>query len=99
MLYGYARVSTIDQDLSVQNAPLTAAGCGIIREEKVSGTSTEGREKLKILLQFLRQGGTPVVVIRIDRLAQHARPSNLRRECQMEGIPRAKPNGIYVGKA
>jgi DNA invertase Pin-like site-specific DNA recombinase len=43
MIYGYARVSTIDQDLSIQHAALTAAGCTVVRSEKVTGTSTEGR--------------------------------------------------------
>jgi len=53
---GYARVSTIDQDLSIQLDALTAAGCTVIRSEKITGTSTEGREELATLLQFLREG-------------------------------------------
>ena len=40
---GYARVSTTDQDLSIQEAALRAAGCDVIRAEKQSGTSTQGR--------------------------------------------------------
>jgi DNA invertase Pin-like site-specific DNA recombinase len=139
MLYGYARVTTIDQDLSIQKAALTAAGCAIIREEKVSGTSTEGREELKTLLEFLREGDT-LVITRIDRLARNMpdlqnlvhdlrqrginlkatdQPidtstaagkcfldmlgvfaefeTNLRRERQMEGIARAKADGVYAG--
>jgi DNA invertase Pin-like site-specific DNA recombinase len=69
MKYGYARVSTTDQDLSIQEAALKAAGCGIIRGEKVSGMSTEGREELRTLLAFIRAGDT-LVVTRIDRLAR-----------------------------
>lgn len=69
MLYGYARVSTIDQDLSVQKATLKAAGCDVIREEKVSGTSRKGRGELDTLLEFIRKGDT-LVVTRIDRLAR-----------------------------
>ncbi|MFC5567376.1 recombinase family protein, partial [Rubellimicrobium aerolatum] len=42
-LYGYARVSTTDQDLSLQEAALRAAGCQVIRAEKKTGTSREGR--------------------------------------------------------
>lgn len=67
--YGYARVSTVDQDLAVQMAALKAAGCTIIRKEKVSGTSRSGRKELDTLLQFLRKGDT-LVVTRIDRLAR-----------------------------
>ena len=67
--YGYARVSTGDQDLTVQREALKAAGCTIIREEKKSGTTREGREQLEILLTFLEEGDT-LVVTRIDRLAR-----------------------------
>jgi len=67
--YGYARVSTIDQDLSVQEADLRAAGCEIIRAEKVTGTSMASRNELKTLLEFLRPGDQ-LVVTRIDRLAR-----------------------------
>jgi len=68
-IYGYARVSSTDQDVSTQREALKAAGCEIIREEKVSGTSREGREELKTLLEFLREGDT-LVVVRVDRLAR-----------------------------
>jgi DNA invertase Pin-like site-specific DNA recombinase len=68
-IYGYARVSTTDQDLTVQRDALASAGCEIIREEKVSGTSRTGRTELDTLIQFLREGDT-LVVTRIDRLAR-----------------------------
>ncbi len=67
--YGYARVSTVDQDLSVQEQALKAAGCDIIRSEKVTGTSRQARQELNTLLQFLRDGDT-LIVTRIDRLAR-----------------------------
>lgn len=68
-LYGYARVSTADQDLSIQEAALRAAGCTVIRAEKKSGARRNGRTELAILLEFLAPGDT-LVVTRIDRLAR-----------------------------
>ena len=52
---GYARVSTVDQDLEAQLAKLMAEGCGIIRSEKVSGASREGRGELATIIEFLRE--------------------------------------------
>jgi len=66
---GYARVSTEDQDTALQTVALKAAGCDVIREEKRSGTSREGRRELETLIQFLRPGDT-LMVTRIDRLAR-----------------------------
>ena len=66
---GYARVSTTDQDLSIQEAALKAAGCQVIRAEKRSGTTTEGREALRTVLEFLHSGDV-LMVTRIDRLAR-----------------------------
>jgi DNA invertase Pin-like site-specific DNA recombinase len=68
-IIGYARVSTTDQDLSIQETALRAAGCDVIRAEKRSGTTTEGREELRTVLDFLRQGDV-LIVTRIDRLAR-----------------------------
>ena len=69
MKYGYARVSTSDQDLEIQKNALLSAGCEVVREEKVSGTSLKGRSELTTLLEFLRTGDE-LVVTRIDRLAR-----------------------------
>lgn len=68
-LYGYARVSTSDQDLTLQTQTLRAAGCEIIRAEKASGSSRTGRSELQLLLEFLRPGDT-LMVTRVDRLAR-----------------------------
>lgn len=67
--YGYARVSTTDQDLTIQRERLVAAGCDVIREEKASGATRQGRTELETLLAFLREGDA-LVVTRIDRLAR-----------------------------
>ena len=66
---GYARVSTTDQDLGLQEAALKAAGCSVIRAEQRSGTTTQGREALQTVLEFLR-AGDELVVTRVDRLAR-----------------------------
>ena len=68
-LYGYAPVSTTEQDLTIQQEALRAAGCQVIRSEKKTGTKREGRTELDLLLEFLRDGDT-LVVTRIDRLAR-----------------------------
>jgi DNA invertase Pin-like site-specific DNA recombinase len=137
---GYARASTLDQDLSIQIAALKAAGCDPIRTEKRSGTTVAGRDELRTVLDFLREGDV-LTVTRIDRLARsigdlqdivrelHRKgvklkateqpidtstpagkafldmlgvfaefETNLRRERQMEGIARAKREGVYKGR-
>ncbi len=71
MLIGYARVSTEDQDLTVQRAALKGAGCQRIYEEKISGAK-RARPELNRLLDHLRIGDV-VVVSRLDRLARSTR--------------------------
>jgi DNA invertase Pin-like site-specific DNA recombinase len=66
---GYARVSTSDQNLEIQEAALRAAGCQVIRAEKRSGTTTSGRTELQTVLDFLGTGDV-LMVTRIDRLAR-----------------------------
>jgi DNA invertase Pin-like site-specific DNA recombinase len=137
---GYARVSTIDQDLSIQEAALRAAGCDVIRAEKRSGATTQGRDELRTVLDFLHAGDV-LMVTRIDRLARSIADlqdivrqvrvrgaslkateqpidtgtaagkcffdmlgvfaefeTNLRKERQLEGIAKAKANGVYKGR-
>lgn len=66
---GYARISTVEQNLDAQIAALKAAGCGVVRTEQKSGTSLERRPELKTILDFIHPGET-LVVTRIDRLAR-----------------------------
>jgi DNA invertase Pin-like site-specific DNA recombinase len=139
-IYGYARVSTTDQDVTIQQEALKAAGCNVVRSEKVSGTSRHGREELERMLDFVQPGDT-LMVTRVDRLARSIgdlqdivrqlkakgvslkateQPidtataagkafldmlgvfaefeTNLRRERQMEGIAKAKADGVYKGR-
>jgi DNA invertase Pin-like site-specific DNA recombinase len=137
---GYARVSTIDQDLEIQETALRAAGCDVVRSEKRSGTTTSGRTELQTVLEFIRAGDV-LMITRIDRLARSIgdlqdivrtlkakgaalkateQPidtstaagkafldmlgvfsefeTNLRRERQLEGIAKAKAEGVYKGR-
>lgn len=139
-IYGYARVSTSDQDLTIQREALLKAGCQLVREEKKSGATTEGRKELDTLLDFIRAGDV-LMVTRVDRLARSIgdlqdivrmlkakgvslkateQPidtstaagkafldmlgvfaefeTNLRKERQMEGIAKAKAEGVYKGR-
>jgi DNA invertase Pin-like site-specific DNA recombinase len=86
MQYGYARVSTTDQDLSIQLAALKAAGCDAVRGEKVSGTSRNGRQELRSLLDFIRSGDA-LVVTRIDRLARSMKDlQDIVHELKAKGV-------------
>tara|TARA_B100000795_G_C22650978_1_gene380300 strand:+ start:275 stop:814 length:540 start_codon:yes stop_codon:yes gene_type:complete len=86
MKYGYARVSSSGQDLEVQIDALTAAGCETIRQEKVSGTSIQGRDELNTLLEFMRDGDE-LVITRIDRLARSIRDlQNIVYDLDKKGV-------------
>ena len=98
--YGYAHVSTTDQDLTIQIEALRKAGCEVIREEKRSGTTREGRHELDTLLQFLRSGDT-LMVTRIDRLARSiADLQDIVRALKAKGIAlKATEQPIDTGTA
>ena len=82
---GYARVSTIDQDLDGQLARLRSEGCEVVRSEKVSGASREGRRELESIIAFLRPGDE-LMVTRLDRLGRATRDVlNLVHECEQRG--------------
>lgn len=138
--YGYARVSTTDQDLTIQETALRAAGCSVVRAEKATGARLDGRAELRTVLDFMRKGDT-LVVTRIDRLARSIGDlativreiegkgaalkateqaidtstaagkaflgmlgvfaefeTNIRKERQLEGIAKAKAEGVYQGR-
>ena len=138
--FGYARVSTADQDLTLQREALKRAKCGVIFEEEASGTKREGRNELEKVLGVLSEGDA-LVVTRLDRLGRSLRDlaniaheiesagaslvvteqsvdtsspagkaffgmlsvfaqfeTDVRRERQMEGIAKAKAEGVYKGR-
>jgi len=68
MQVGYARVSTPDQNLSVQLEALQHNGCTKIFQEVASGTKAD-RQGLTAALDDLRPGDT-LVVWRLDRLGR-----------------------------
>jgi DNA invertase Pin-like site-specific DNA recombinase len=65
MLLGYARVSTIDQNLALQRDALAEAGCQRIFTEQLSGAVTD-RPALHDALEFARSGDT-LIVWKLDR--------------------------------
>jgi DNA invertase Pin-like site-specific DNA recombinase len=71
MLIGYARVSTVDQTLALQQDALTKAGCEKIFTDTASGGLAE-RPGLAEALTFARSGDT-LVVWRLDRLGRSLR--------------------------
>ena len=139
-LVGYARVSSTDQNLTIQLDALRNAGCKKIFSEKKSGISKQDRTAFDDCMEYIREGDT-LVVTRIDRLTRSIldlqtllhdlkdkginlkaldQPvdtassagkffvdmlgvfaefeTNLRRERQLEGIQRAKKEGVYKGR-
>lgn len=72
MIYGYARVSTSGQDHAGQVAELTAAGCGQVFAETVSGAAGRKRPQLARVLAQLQEGDV-LAVTRLDRLARSTR--------------------------
>ena len=84
-LFGYARVSTTDQDLTVQREALARAGVSVIFEEKVSGTKRDGRTELQKVLSVLGEGDA-LVVTRLDRLGRSFRDlANIAHEIEQAG--------------
>jgi DNA invertase Pin-like site-specific DNA recombinase len=95
-LYGYARVSTLDQDLAIQEAALKAAGCA----EKKSGSRRGGRTEQQVLLDFVQPGDT-LVVTRVDWLACSLKDlQDIVHEMKDKGVAlRATEQPVGTGKA
>tara|TARA_R110002110_G_scaffold285565_1_gene499850 strand:- start:6 stop:551 length:546 start_codon:yes stop_codon:yes gene_type:complete len=104
-VYGYARVSTLSQDTDVQVSMLKEAGCSVIRTEKVSGASRDGRTELQTVLDFIVAGDT-LVACRLDRLGRSTRDVlNIVHELDQKGaflrvldrnIDTSKPEGKLI---
>ncbi len=68
MLVGYARVSTLDQNLDLQLSALEEAGCEKLYQDQISGTKAN-RPGLNMALEVLRKNDT-LVVWKLDRLGR-----------------------------
>ncbi len=68
MKYGYARVSTTNQDLESQIQTLQKEDCSVIYSEKFTGTKAN-RPEFNKLLAKLKDGDT-LVVTKLDRFAR-----------------------------
>lgn len=69
MRYGYARVSSINQNLSSQLKQLEENDCDYIFKEKTSGRKKEGRAEFNKLLEKVKQDDT-IIVTKLDRFAR-----------------------------
>lgn len=70
-MFGYARVSTRDQDFAGQVAELAGAGCAKVYREKASGAKSDRAELGKLIGKL--EVGDVLVVTRLDRLARSTR--------------------------
>ncbi|NUF26401.1 recombinase family protein [Bombilactobacillus mellis] len=71
MKFGYARVSSKDQNLALQIEALTKAGCKRIFQEKQSGKNIQDRPELNKLLGIIHEEDI-VVVLSLDRLSRNS---------------------------
>ena len=84
MLIGYARVSTLDQNLDLQIDALTKGGCHRLFDDKISSSRAE-RPGLAKALEMVREGDT-LVVWKLDRLGRSVKHlvdmvGQLHRQC------------------
>ena len=84
MKIGYARVSTKEQNLSLQMDALNREGCKRIFQEKISGAKAD-RPELRKMIDQLREGDV-IVTWKLDRLGRSIRDLiNLVNEIQDKG--------------
>lgn len=103
MLIGYARVSTTDQNLTLQKEALVKAGCQKIYEDTVSGTRVD-RPGLTQALEMLREGDT-LVVWKLDRLGRSVKSlislvsdinaNNIQFKSLTDSIDTGTPSGRF----
>ena len=94
MLIGYARVSTLDQNLDLQRDALLRAGCEKIFEEKKSGKAGTSRPELDAALAFLRPDDI-LVVWKLDRLGRSLAEMMRTRQAAPAGHQVPKPHRTF----
>ena len=84
-IYGYARVSTVKQDLSSQVENLKRAGAVKIFKDKYTGT-TANRPEFDKLMAKIKSGDT-LIVTKLDRLARNTQDAlNIVKKMNAEGV-------------
>lgn len=84
MLIGYMRVSTKEQNVTLQKDALEAAGCEKIYDDQMS--AVKERKGLKMALEVLREGDS-LIVWKLDRLGRNVKDLvNMINELEQQGI-------------
>jgi DNA invertase Pin-like site-specific DNA recombinase len=98
-LIGYARTSTVAQNLDLQLKALKAAGCAKIFSEQASGANSH-RPQLEAALHYLRRGDS-LVVWKLDRLGRSVRHlCELLAQFDRDGVQfRSLTEGLDTGTA
>ena len=98
MIYGYARVSRDDQDLTRQLNQLNAAGCEQIFEEKASGVKNNRKEYM--LMKLVLKPGDTVIVTELTRLSRSTiELLNTLQEFEKNGVAFKNLNGLVIDTA
>lgn len=85
MIYGYARVSTAQQDYATQIDDLKRAGATKIFKDKYTGT-TANRPEFDMLMTTIKNGDT-LIVTKLDRLARNTQDAlNIVKKMNAEGV-------------
>src|SRR3546814_7375320 len=108
MKLGYARFPPADQNLDIQCARLSEAGCEMMFYEKISGAA-RGRLELEKLMGHLRKDDV-LVVTRLDRLARstiellHIAERIREKQAGLQSLDEpwadtTSPSGVKIGRA
>ena len=85
IIYGYARVSTVKQDLSSQVNDLKTTGATIIYRDKFTGTTADRPEFDKLMAKI--ESGDTLIVTKLDRLARNTQDAlNIVKKMNAEGV-------------